>query len=261
MTIQRLHIIITTVIIKKSYKGRVYMSFKAVLFDLDGTLLPMDQDIFVGAYFKGLSAKLAPFGYDPKQLINAIWGGTAAMIKNNGEKTNENAFWDFFCSIYGDDARKHEPIFEEFYKKEFQNVKSVCGFDSNSAQVVHKLKNSGIRVVLATNPIFPAIATESRIRWAGLTPEDFELYTTYENIGFSKPNPKYYIEITKQLGVTPEECLMVGNDVGDDMVAEKIGMKVFLLTDNLINKDNTDISVYPNGNFSQLSDYIDSLLK
>lgn len=69
------------------------------------------------------------------------------MIKNNGKKTNEEAFWDFFCSIYGTDARKDEPIFEEFYKTEFQKVKSVCGFDSNSAKIVHKLKNSGIRVV------------------------------------------------------------------------------------------------------------------
>lgn len=236
------------------------MSLKAVLFDLDGTLLPMDQDVFVKTYFKGIAAKLAPIGYDPKQLIDAIWAGTMAMIKNNGDKTNEAVFWDFFSGIYGEASRNDEPYFEEFYKTDFQNVQSVCGFDPKAAEVVRSIKDAGIRVVLATNPIFPAIATESRIRWAGLTPEEFELYTTYENIGYSKPNPEYYIEIIKRLGVSAEECLMVGNDVDDDMVAREIGMRVFLLTDNLINKKEVDISVFPNGSFAELSEYIESIL-
>ena len=116
----------------------------------------------------------------------------------------------------------------------------------------------GLRVALATNPIFPAVATESRIRWAGLEPEDFELYTTYENIGYCKPNPDYYREIAKRLGVQPEECLMVGNDVTEDMVAQSIGMQVFLLTDCLINKERKDISLYPRGSFLQLLDHIET---
>ena len=235
------------------------MNITTVLFDLDGTLLPMDFDIFVGAYFKGIAAKLAPYGYEPKKLIQTIWQGTEVMIKNNGEKTNEEAFWELFCSVYGQEARKDEPKFEEFYKTEFQNVKSVCGFDENAKKVIRLLKEKGARVALATNPIFPSIATESRIRWAGLEPEDFEIYTTYENIGYSKPNPEYYLEITRKLGAKPEECLMVGNDVADDMVAALLGMKVFLLTDNLINKTGTDISIYPNGNFDKLIEYIDTL--
>ena len=113
-----------------------------------------------------------------------------------------------------------------------------------------------MRVALATNPIFPATATQSRIRWAGLDPEDFELCTTYENIGFCKPNPAYYMEITRRLGVRPEECLMVGNDVTEDMVAAEIGMQVFLLTDCLINRERKDISMYLHGSFDQLIDLL-----
>ena len=51
---------------------------------------------------------------------------------------------------------------------------------------------------------------------------------------------------------------MVGNDVSEDMVASKVGMKVFLLTDNLVNKTNEDISVFPQGSFEDLLKYIDS---
>ncbi|MDO4742882.1 MAG: HAD hydrolase-like protein [bacterium] len=237
------------------------MSLKAVLFDLDGTLLPMDQNIFVKAYFKGLAEKLAPFGFKSEELIKAIWGGTTAMINNCGETTNEEVFWQFFEGVFGKSVRNNEPVFTDFYKNEFQKVKSVCGFDPFAVETVRRLKISGIRSVLATNPIFPAIATQSRIRWAGLEPEDFELYTTYENICYCKPNRKYYLEIANRLNVLPEDCLMVGNDVDDDMVAQDIGMKTFLLTDNLINQSNRDISQFEHGGFEQLNDYIARLIK
>ena len=128
----------------------------------------------------------------------------------------------------------------------------MCGYHPKAAETVRALKEKGFRVALATNPIFPQIATAQRIRWTGLTPEDFELFTTYENSHFCKPNLSYYEEVLERLGVTPQECLMVGNDVSEDMIAEKLGMKVFLLTDCLINKEDKDISVYPSGSFEQL---------
>lgn len=237
------------------------MAIKAVLFDLDGTLLPMDQDVFVKAYFKGLAKKLAPRGYEPESLIKAVWGGTAAMIKNDGSKTNEQAFWDFFSGIYGKKTLDDMPYFEEFYRTDFQNVREVCGFNAMAAQTVHRIKEQGIKVALATNPIFPAIATESRMNWAGLSPDDFEMYTTYENIGVSKPSLEYFRQVAEKIGVEPESCLMVGNDVDDDMVAVSLGMKVFLLTDNIINKSNADISAFPNGDFEALNKYIDEIIK
>ena len=93
--------------------------------------------------------------------------------------------------------------------------------------------------------------------WAGLEPSDFELYTTYENIGFCKPNPEYYREIIKRLDAKPEETLMVGNDVEEDMEAGMAaGMNVFLLTDCLINRERRDINQYPRGSFEQLMGYI-----
>lgn len=232
------------------------MSITTVLFDLDGTLLPMDQDLFVKTYFGLLARRLAPLGYEPEALIKSIWAGTIAMIKNNGEKTNEEVFWDYFASVHGEKARDDLPEFDAFYREDFDKVKEVCGFNAKAREIVGFIKSKGLRVALATNPIFPAIATEKRTAWAGLVPEDFELYTTYENSRYCKPNPEYYKEIINRLGVNPEECLMVGNDVSDDMVAEKLGMKVFLLTDCLINKNDVDISIYPHGSFSELKDYI-----
>lgn len=232
---------------------------KVILFDLDGTLLPMDQEVFTKTYFGLLAEKLAPQGYQPKALIDAVWAGTKAMILNDGTKTNEEAFWDKFADIFGENARKDIKYFEEFYIQDFDKVKVSAGFNTKSAETIAKVKKMGFKLALATNPIFPAIATEKRMNWAGISREDFELYTTYENSRFCKPNPNYYLQIINKMGVNPEECLMVGNDTTEDMVAEKLGIKVFLLTDCLINKEEKDISQYPNGNFEDLINFIDNL--
>ena len=235
------------------------MKITTVLFDLDGTLLPMDQDVFVKDYFGRIAAKLAPQGYDPNLLIDTIWRGTAAMVKNDGSRINEEAFWEYAVSVYGEKILQDKHFFDEFYEQEFDKVKAVCGYHPAAEEIVHSLKEKGFRVALATNPIFPARATQWRIQWAGLKPEDFELYTTYENSCHSKPNPDYYRDILTKLGVHPEECLMVGNDVGEDMVAKQLGMQVFLLTDYLINKTGEDIERYPHGGFEELQKFLSEL--
>ena len=236
------------------------MKITTILFDLDGTLLPMDQDLFIKAYFKGLASRLAPHGYETNALIDSIWKGTAAMVHNDGSCTNEEAFWNYFASVFGEDARKDEPKFREFYETDFQNVRKVCGYTPAAREIIDLVKAKGYRVVLATNPIFPAIATESRIRWAGLNPTDFEHYTTYENSTCCKPNPAYYTEILNKLGLQPEECVMIGNDAVEDTAALKAGIsQVFLLTDCIINKDGRDISCYPQGGFVELKAFLQGL--
>ena len=235
------------------------MSIKAILFDLDGTLLPLDMDAFVKAYFGLLAKKLSPLGYNAEKLISTIWAGTKAMFSNNGERTNEEAFWDCFCGVFGKEALKDEPVFDEYYRTDFNKVKEVCGYNENANKTVKFLKEKGIRLVLATNPIFPKIATENRAKWAGLDINDFEFYTTYENSYHCKPNLEYYKDILARLNLCPEECLMVGNDVSEDLIAEELGMKVFLISDCIINKDNKDISKYNKGSFSELLEYINSL--
>lgn len=233
------------------------MSLQYIFFDLDGTLLPMDQNRFIKAYFSHLAAKLAPKGIDGKALVETIWGGTKAMVANDGSRTNEEVFWDHFVAAFGPEIRKDQATFDDFYRNEFQLAQSACGFDPRAAQTVAELKARGFTLVLATNPIFPAIATESRIRWAGLNKDDFILCTTYENSRHCKPNPHYYRDILSFLGAEPAQCLMVGNDATEDMVAEKLGMKVFLLTDCLINAQNRELSGYPQGSFPELMAYLD----
>ncbi len=236
------------------------MSIKFILFDLDGTLLPMDPNSFVKSYFGSFARKLAPYGYDPEEFIDAVWTGSDAMVRNDGSKRNEEVFWDTFKEIFGEERIKKDYChFEDYYNNDFNKVQLSCGYNPDTPATIYAIKNMGYRIILATNPLFPSIGTECRIRWAGLEPSDFELYTTYENSCHCKPNLDYYRDILRQFNANPEECLMVGNDVSEDMIAEQLGMKVYLVTDCLLNKENKDISCYPQGNIKGLLNYLKTL--
>lgn len=235
------------------------MSIQYILFDLDGTLLPMDQDHFVRTYMGLLSAYMEPHGFEAKRFIETIWRGTGAMFKNDGAVTNETVFWNIFTAAYGPEVRQFEPILDKFYRTRFADVRSACGYNAKASQTVAKLKEMGYKLVLATQPIFPAIATEQRMLWAGLDRNLFQLYTTYENSNYCKPNPVYYQQILNKIGAKADQCLMVGNDATEDMVAQTLGMKVYLLTDCLINKEGKDLSGYPQGDLDTLLHDIQSM--
>ena len=229
------------------------MSIRAVLFDLDGTLLPMDQEEFVKAYLGLLGKRLAPKGYEFEKFIKVMWAGVGAMVKNDGTCSNEERFWKVFTEAFGEKSLEDKPFIDEFYHNEFNKVQAVCGFDPKAKEIIELVKEKGLLPILATNPLFPHTATENRMRWAGLEPEMFAAYTTYEDCHFCKPNPKYYEELLQKLNLKPEECIMVGNDVDEDMIpTEKLGMKGFLLTDCLINKSEQEIQKYPHGDFDAL---------
>ena len=81
------------------------MKISTVFFDLDGTLLPLNQDEFVKMYFTHLAAFLAPHGYEPEEFTKALWSGVTAMTKNDGRAINETVFWEDFTRFYGELAQ------------------------------------------------------------------------------------------------------------------------------------------------------------
>ena len=232
-----------------------------VLFDLDGTLLPMDQEGFVKTYLGLLAQYMEEYGFEPKHLMQIMGEGIRAMVTNDGSRTNEEAFWQVFRSAYGDRSEAAREILEQFYASEFIKARVTCGFAPEAAELIRCLKEKGIRVVLATNPLFPRTATMQRIRWAGLNHEDFELVTTYEQERFCKPNPAYYRSILKRLQLDPKRCVMVGNDAVEDVAAEKAGIEVFVLTGCLLNEDALAGKNHPQGGFDALNEYLNTKMQ
>lgn len=221
-----------------------------VLFDLDGTLLPMELEAFTNAYFGLLAKKAAPYGYDPETLVAAVWKGTKAMVKNDGAMKNCDRFWQTFAEVLGEEVLKLRPVFDGFYANEFHGVKVATGDNPLARRAVDGLKARGYDVILATNPLFPAVGIKTRLSWIGLVPEDFLEVTSYEDYSYCKPNPAYFGEILEKTGKRPKECLMVGNDTAEDLSALELGLDVYLVTDCLINNDGRDISGIKQGSFA-----------
>lgn len=235
---------------------------KVILFDLDGTLLPMNQDEFVKAYFYALMKKLTELGIpasneeEKGRLAKAMWSGIGSMVNNDGSCTNEERFFLDFSTILNLDFSVYKRELDGFYQNEFNVVSVVAKKNPAISEVISELKERGFRLAIATNPLFPLRANESRLAWAGLKLSDFEYCTCYENSHYCKPKLEYYKEILNVLGVSAQECLMVGNDVKEDMVAKELGMDVFLVTDYIINVENRDISEFPYGSWGDFGEYI-----
>ena len=229
---------------------------KTILFDLDGTLLPMDEEYFKKIYFGAIYKKIAYLGYTLDELLNCIWYGTKAMYKNNGKETNETIFWKAFIEVHPDRLEENKQNFVEFYDQIFPTLGNACGYQPLVKEFIKELKARGYEVIIASNPIFPSVATRARIKWAGLNPDDFKYITAYENSSFCKPNPQYYKEILDKFNLKPEECLMIGNDAREDTVALSLGIDTYLITDCLLNPDNVDINQYKNGPFKEIMDMV-----
>lgn len=233
---------------------------QAILFDLDGTLLPMDNDRFTQVYFQLLARTAVRWGYtDSKLLIKAVWAGVEAMVKNQGQTSNYDAFWRTFGTVMGEDSLKDIPKFSTFYDNEFNQAVSAVFPTPLARQAVDIAHEKAERVILATNPIFPRNGDVTRMAWLGLEMEDFDLVTDYANSRHCKPNPAYYRDILEQFQLDPSQCLMVGNDVQEDMeAAGAAGIPSYLVSDFLINRKNIPISC-PCGSFEEMLDYLRAL--
>ena len=228
---------------------------------MDGTLLPMDIDVFTRAYFVELVKSMAEHGYDKDELFGGVWRGTGAMISNDGSRMNEEVFWDVFSSVCGERVLADKPFFDAFYETRFDNVRESCGFDPAASDCVRAAKDSGCAVILASNPIFPRAAQLRRARWAGVDPALFDHVTSYENCRYCKPNEQYYLDILREFDLSPDDCLMIGNDVGEDMVAADLGADTFLVTPCMINRVGADVSRYRRGDLNDLKGYLLSINK
>lgn len=215
---------------------------RTLLFDLDGTLLPVDTREFLGHYLRLLGEFVAP-KVDPQRFIKQIIDSTATMVSNTDPgKTNKEVFMEDFFPKMGLDASEWMPLFDEFYETWFPSLERVVKRDPMSRKVVEKAVERGFDLVIATNPVFPMKAIRQRMKWAGIDDFEYRLVTSYENMHFCKPQIGYYQEVLERIGRQPEECLMVGNDVQEDIAAKMIGIKTFLVDRFLIDRNGSSLA-------------------
>lgn len=232
--------------------------FQAILFDLDDTLLRNEMNAFVNAYFGTLMPKIANV-FPDANIRDAVMAATQSMIASkNPAKTLRRVFIAEFESITGLNFLEVEPVFMDYYENEYRDVARVTSPLAHAQAALHAAQKVTPNIVLATIPIFPLIAIEERMRWAGIAEFPFTLVTSFEMMHASKPHPEYYAEIAGHLGRRPEQCLMIGNDYLDDMIAKAAGMKTFLVTDFAKRADKKKYEPDYQGSLLQVVSFLES---
>jgi len=207
---------------------------KAVLFDLDDTLLGNSMGTFLPAYFQALTRYLEHL-IPPERLIAQLMRATEAMDANhNRQVTNEEAFAAVFYPALKPDRLTLERAFRRFYAQEFPKLQRLTKRRREARLLVEWAFERDLQVAVATNPLFPRVAVQQRLAWADVSVDDFSyaLVTTYENMHATKSHPAYYREILTRLGCHPGECLMVGDSWEMDVLsASAVGLHVYWITD------------------------------
>jgi FMN phosphatase YigB (HAD superfamily) len=195
-------------------------ALKALLLDLDDTLIDNPMDTFIPAYFRALESFMADV-VAPGRFIEELLNATRAMNRNDGSgPSNEEIFAAAFYPALGVPRAEMEPLLERFYREEFPLLAPLTRPRPAAPKIIEWAQGRGLQVVIATNPLFPRSAIEERMAWGGVGVDqfDYELVTNYENSHATKSNPAYFREIIDTLGRQPEECLMVGDNWGWDVV-------------------------------------------
>jgi FMN phosphatase YigB (HAD superfamily) len=121
------------------------------------------------------------------------------------------------------------------------------------------LKDKGYDIIIATNPLFPQKAIHHRVNWAGFNPEEFLYISTFEQNHYCKPQINYYKEVLEHTGKDAKDCIMVGNDVQEDLIASKLGMKTYLITDNLLHRTEEEIQSDYIGTYEDFLNFVKEL--
>ncbi len=205
---------------------------RAVLLDLDDTLLGNDIERFLPPYFAALGQRLAPF-VAPDDLVKMLLASTRVMMKNDDPAvTNQQVFDADFFPRLGRPAAEVRPTIAAFYEEDFPALKRHTQTRPQARPLVQALFDRGFDVVVATNPMFPRRAIEHRLDWAGVLDFPFKLVTSYENSHFCKPNPLYYEEILGRLDCRPDQAIMVGDDLSNDIEpAARVGLHTYWIAE------------------------------
>lgn len=206
---------------------------KAVLFDLDNTLLRNPTPEFVTAYVEGVSRFFTACGsIEPTETLRQ-----SVQIMMNGPRrvwqSNLELYWELLHPIWSGTPEELTDAFDVFYRDDYAALKSNTSPAPMAGEVIDRVRGAGYKIIIATNPVYPAEAIRQRLAWAGL-PRDLGYYsfvTTADNMHFAKPDPAYYAEILARAGLEPDEAVMVGDEPRYDVAASKtIGMHAYNLT-------------------------------
>lgn len=177
------------------------MKFKAVLFDLDGTLVNSLIDI-ADSINKVLQERNFPT-HSYEMINDFIGSGLRNLVTKALPETHK-------------DEATIESVFQAMMTNYRENCTNKTYAYDGIIELLDELKSRNIKLAVLSNK------ADELTKKIGLTlfPDYFEIVMGLKSEATKKPNPSGAIEISNDLGISPEEILYVG-DSGIDMQTAK----------------------------------------
>ena len=183
--------------------------YDAVLFDLDDTLL--DRRGSVERYLVGhaLRSKL-----DPE--LATVYRSRFWELDENGHRSRVELF-----AVLGDEfpaVGTPERLLADFIEHGF----AACEWIAGAADVLTWCRNAGLRLGVITNG--PSGMQRAKLRALELA-DRVDVILVSEEEGVSKPASEIFHRAADRLGVSPKQCVFVGdNPIADVDGARRAGM-------------------------------------
>lgn len=207
------------------------MMIKAILFDLDNTLIANPGLPFVQEYLRlGGEHFFKTWGYDGFSRVAMRILGALSGVRPDPQVTNSQLGTQMIAEAAGCEFDTTAVELQSFYSETYRSLQSCITQMPEAIRVVEKLQAEGYAIVIATNPIYPAVAIRQRLQWGGFSPDldKYSFVTHADNMHFVKPSSAYYAEILARIGLEPDEAIMVGDDRKNDIrPAAALGMHTF----------------------------------
>ena len=223
----------------------IFRNKKVILFDLDGTLIDSAPDLALAVNHMLERLDHTTFGEDTIRT----WVGNGAQVLIKRALSGQSEIDERLDPLLFENALD---IFLTFYA---QNLAVTTVTYPNVSTTLRTLKEAGYRLAIVTNKPFDFIEPILK----GLSLEGlFELYLGGDSLTQKKPDPMPLLHICEAMGVTVEQCVMIGDSKNDILAANSAGMQSIGVTYGY-NYDE-DIGVYsPDIAFDNFADILMTL--
>ncbi len=193
---------------------------KAVLLDLDNTLLYNPDSAFAAEFIR-LADQFFETRWQQSQVSRLLIESIQGLQQDRHPKeTNAETLFAWVAERAGRTLDDATSALLAFYQQRYPYLRScIESLGDVPVNLINWLRSQHYAVVIATNPIYPVSAIRQRLRWAGLSDDlaEYALVTHAENMHFAKPDPAYYVEIVARVGVEPDEAVMIGDSLKNDI--------------------------------------------
>ncbi|BCR06437.1 hydrolase [Desulfuromonas versatilis] len=232
---------------------------RAVLFDLDGTLLGVEMSKFIPAYLEGLSGHFAD-QVDRRAFARVLTATTFALLRSDdGSRSNQEMLLEAVGLHLGIGRAKWEQGLAAFFREGLEDLEKLITSLPLAREILERCFSRNLQVVVATNPVFPKPLVDARLQWGNLHDFPFALVTSYENCRYCKPHPGYFQDILQSVGLQPGQCVMVGNDTEHDLAARQAGIPTFLVDTWLVDRQQGSFTTDYRGGHEDLLEFVGRL--